>query len=350
MWSLNHTPRCSTCCRAAERLLAADRRRRDAVRDLRHGPCRDRRTSPTCTRTIDRRRPRRGWAVGRSCWPGLGDLQRGRGRHRRHRRLVAGSVALVGFGLDSIVEVSSGLIILWQFRHPLPESREQPALRLMAFSFFALAAYVTFESVRSLRPGTTGVLAGRHRARGRLAGRHAVPVLGAAPHRQGPRLQRGGRRLHPDPAVHLPVRGPAGRAGPQRDARLVAGPTRSPDSSSPPSPSGRPRGVARRGMLRARRRPRAHQAANPAMRLYGQRPEDYTGTCSKTQMATRGEPGLRRRPPRPSSIWPQPTAVRTLVPARTSAVPYAHNRVPVNQPGGPRCDRLRVRVCSQSAW
>ena len=39
--------------------------------------------------------------------------------------LVAGSVALVGFGLDSVVEVSSGLIILWQFRHPLPETRER---------------------------------------------------------------------------------------------------------------------------------------------------------------------------------------------------------------------------------
>lgn len=64
--------------------------------------------------------------------------------------LVAGSVALVGFGLDSVVEVSSGLIILWQFRHRLPESREQQALRLMALSFFALAAYVTFESVRAL--------------------------------------------------------------------------------------------------------------------------------------------------------------------------------------------------------
>lgn len=64
--------------------------------------------------------------------------------------LVAGSVALVGFGLDSIVEVSSGLIILWQFRHPLPQSREKKALRLMALSFFALAAYVTFESVRAL--------------------------------------------------------------------------------------------------------------------------------------------------------------------------------------------------------
>ncbi len=64
--------------------------------------------------------------------------------------IAAGSVALIGFGLDSVVEVSSGLIILWQFRHRLPESRERQALRLMAFSFFALAAYVTFESVRAL--------------------------------------------------------------------------------------------------------------------------------------------------------------------------------------------------------
>ena len=64
--------------------------------------------------------------------------------------VVAGSVALVGFGLDSVVEVSSGLIILWQFRHTMPETREKRALRLMAFSFFALAAYVSIESVRAL--------------------------------------------------------------------------------------------------------------------------------------------------------------------------------------------------------
>jgi divalent metal cation (Fe/Co/Zn/Cd) transporter len=67
--------------------------------------------------------------------------------------LVAGSVALVGFGLDSVVEVSSGLIILWQFRHRLPETRERLALRLLAFSFFTLAAYVTVESVRTLVTG-----------------------------------------------------------------------------------------------------------------------------------------------------------------------------------------------------
>ena len=67
--------------------------------------------------------------------------------------VVAGSVALVGFGLDSVIEVSSGLIILWQFNHWMPESRERRALRLMALSFFALAAYVAFESIRALTSG-----------------------------------------------------------------------------------------------------------------------------------------------------------------------------------------------------
>jgi divalent metal cation (Fe/Co/Zn/Cd) transporter len=63
---------------------------------------------------------------------------------------VAGSIALVGFGLDSLVEVFSGLVILWQFGHRLPETRERRALRLIGVSFFALALYVTLESVRAL--------------------------------------------------------------------------------------------------------------------------------------------------------------------------------------------------------
>jgi divalent metal cation (Fe/Co/Zn/Cd) transporter len=67
---------------------------------------------------------------------------------------AAGSVALVGFGLDSVVEVSSGLVVLWQFRHRMPESREAQALRLMALSFFVLAAYVTVGSVRALIVGS----------------------------------------------------------------------------------------------------------------------------------------------------------------------------------------------------
>jgi divalent metal cation (Fe/Co/Zn/Cd) transporter len=67
--------------------------------------------------------------------------------------LVAGSVALIGFGLDSVIEVSSGLIILWQFRHRMPETRERTAVRLIGISFLALAAYVTYESIRSLLTG-----------------------------------------------------------------------------------------------------------------------------------------------------------------------------------------------------
>ena len=64
--------------------------------------------------------------------------------------LLAGSAALVGFGLDSVVEVSSGVIILWQFSHAIPEAHERRALRLMACSFFALAGYVGYESARAL--------------------------------------------------------------------------------------------------------------------------------------------------------------------------------------------------------
>lgn len=66
---------------------------------------------------------------------------------------LTNSIALVGFGLDSIVEMSSGLIILWQFNHHMPENRERRALRLIAWSFFALATYVSFDSVRSLLSG-----------------------------------------------------------------------------------------------------------------------------------------------------------------------------------------------------
>ena len=66
---------------------------------------------------------------------------------------VAGSSALISFGLDSAVEVASGLVILWQFGHRLPESRERRAQQLIAIAFFALAAYVAYDSVRTLITG-----------------------------------------------------------------------------------------------------------------------------------------------------------------------------------------------------
>nr|WP_221379327.1 cation transporter [Actinoplanes polyasparticus] len=67
---------------------------------------------------------------------------------------VANSTALIGFGLDSVIEVSSAAAVAWQFSGRDPEAREKAALRVIALSFFALAAYVTFESVRTLLTGS----------------------------------------------------------------------------------------------------------------------------------------------------------------------------------------------------
>ena len=63
---------------------------------------------------------------------------------------VASSTALIGFGLDSVIEVASAAAVAWQFSGADPEARERTALKVIAVSFFALAAYVTVESVRSL--------------------------------------------------------------------------------------------------------------------------------------------------------------------------------------------------------
>lgn len=63
---------------------------------------------------------------------------------------AASSTALIGFGLDSVIEVSSAAAVVWQFAGRDPEAREKKALRVIAFSFFALAAYVSVEAVRSL--------------------------------------------------------------------------------------------------------------------------------------------------------------------------------------------------------
>ena len=62
--------------------------------------------------------------------------------------IAAGSIALVGFGVDSVIEVSSGAIILWRLASD--EHREKLALRLVGISFLALAAYVAFDAVKSL--------------------------------------------------------------------------------------------------------------------------------------------------------------------------------------------------------
>lgn len=66
---------------------------------------------------------------------------------------LASSTALIGFGLDSIIEVASATAVAWQFAGTDPQERERTALRVIAVSFFALAVYVGVESVRNLLGG-----------------------------------------------------------------------------------------------------------------------------------------------------------------------------------------------------
>lgn len=68
--------------------------------------------------------------------------------------LAASSIALIGFGFDSTIEVGAASVVVWQFRAEVrggvDDEREQRALRMIAVTFFLLAAYVTFEAGRTL--------------------------------------------------------------------------------------------------------------------------------------------------------------------------------------------------------
>ncbi|MFI6576489.1 cation diffusion facilitator family transporter [Nocardiopsis sp. NPDC050513] len=100
---------------------------------------------------------------------------------------VASSAALMGFGLDSLVEVSSAAAVAWQFsarEEAVRRARETRAMRVIAVAFFALAAYVAVEAVRALlganeaEPSTVGIV---------LAALSVVvmPVLSLAQRRAG---------------------------------------------------------------------------------------------------------------------------------------------------------------------
>ncbi len=65
--------------------------------------------------------------------------------------IVAGSIALVGFGADSVVESLSSMVLLWRLKsHEADERRERIALRLVGVCFLMLAAYVAFDAAHSL--------------------------------------------------------------------------------------------------------------------------------------------------------------------------------------------------------
>ena len=64
--------------------------------------------------------------------------------------IVASSIVLIGFGLDSLIEFFAAAVVVWQLRGTASEERESRALRLIGGTFFALAAYLAIESVTNL--------------------------------------------------------------------------------------------------------------------------------------------------------------------------------------------------------
>ena len=69
--------------------------------------------------------------------------------------VAAGSIALVGFGIDSLIECLAGFIIIWRFasRRSLSETAERRAQQLIAASYAILVAYIVIEATRSLLGG-----------------------------------------------------------------------------------------------------------------------------------------------------------------------------------------------------
>lgn len=63
---------------------------------------------------------------------------------------AASSAALIGFGLDSFIEVLSAVAVAWQFTRTDPERWEKPTVRAIGIAFFALAAYVTVDAIVAL--------------------------------------------------------------------------------------------------------------------------------------------------------------------------------------------------------
>lgn len=102
--------------------------------------------------------------------------------------IMAGSIALVGFGMDTLIEILSSFILLWRLMsiHP-DEQRERTALKLVGVCFLLLAAYVAYEAVSSLvlKKSPEASLAGMALA---VAALLVMPLLARAKRRAAGRL------------------------------------------------------------------------------------------------------------------------------------------------------------------
>jgi divalent metal cation (Fe/Co/Zn/Cd) transporter len=106
--------------------------------------------------------------------------------------ILAGSVALLGFGIDSAIEGFASMIVIWRFtgRRRLSQHAEQRAQKLVAISFFLLAPYIAQDAIRTLiageRPSSSWIGIGLA-----VSSMVLMPLLGRAKQRIGAQLGSG---------------------------------------------------------------------------------------------------------------------------------------------------------------
>ncbi len=213
--------------------------------------------------------------------------------------LVAKSIALVGFGLDSTVEIFAAGVVIWQLRG-VREERDQRALRLIAISFFALAAYVVLQATRDLVIGAEAgeSVVGIGLATGSPI---ALPALGLAKRRTAsasttpPWWPTRPRRC--SAPTSRSSSSPAWSSTPPWAGR---GPTPSPPSASPPSPCEK---VGRPGKRRKNGSPTKASDAQACLPGAGSLQRDVLrgGLCAPGPIGERPLCLVEREPPEPGS-------------------------------------------------
>jgi hypothetical protein len=180
--------------------------------------------------------------------------------------ILAGSIALIGFGIDSAIEGVASLVIVWRFtgHRLLSHAAEERAQKLVAIQFFLLAPYVAFEAIRHLvgadRPDIT--VLGMALTATSLVG---MPFLGMAKQRLADTLDSSA--THGEGSQNLICALPArsSSASPAMPSSAGGGSTRSRRSPSPASRSGRaPRPGAARVAAPPRSSPRRRAARTTA--------------------------------------------------------------------------------------
>ena len=101
--------------------------------------------------------------------------------------MAVGSLALAGFGVDSVIEIVASAVVVWQLKGTAGDGRDRRALRVIATAFALLALYIAAQAAHTLlavdHPGTSD---GRHRVAGAHRRRHAHAGGGQARHRGAP--------------------------------------------------------------------------------------------------------------------------------------------------------------------